>query len=170
MYARVDFATLTLQDALDLAVLIEHEAFQRYTEFAEQLGYRSTNDAAASFRTMAQNEKKHGEDLLARRKSLFGDAPVKVKLDDLFDVEAPEEGSVRRKMSQLKALKLALASEEKAYAFFNEALPHVTNREVKALFEELRGDEVEHIRLVKQWIAALPPEAAKDLEDVDELE
>lgn len=170
MVARVDFSTLTLKDALDLACLIELEAFERYTQFAEQLGYRSANDAAASFRAMASAEKKHGEELAARRKTLFGNAPSTVKPDDLFDVEAPEQGANRRNMSQRKALELALSSEKKAFAFFDEALPFVTNKDVKALFEELRGDETEHIRLVNELIAALPPGAADDLEDEDELE
>ena len=45
MSARVDLSTLTLMDALDLASLIEVEAFQRYTHFAEAIGRRLTNDA-----------------------------------------------------------------------------------------------------------------------------
>ena len=38
MSTKVDFAKLTLMDALDLAALIEIEASRRYTLFAEQLG------------------------------------------------------------------------------------------------------------------------------------
>lgn len=170
MFARVDFAKLTLKDALDLACLIEHEAFSRYNQFAEQLGYRTADDAAAWFRAMAKNERKHGEELEARRKELFGDAASAVKPDDLFDVEAPPEGAARRKMSRLDALKLALASEKKAYAFFDEALPHVKDTQVRALFQELLGEEKEHIRMVEQQIAALPPGADEPLEDEDELE
>ena len=33
----IDFATLTLMDTLDLAILIEEEARDRYQEFVEQL-------------------------------------------------------------------------------------------------------------------------------------
>jgi rubrerythrin len=170
MFARVDFSTLTLKDALDLACLIEQEAFDRYSQFAEQLGYRTADDAAAWFRTMALNEKKHGEELAARRSSLFGKAPSTVSPDDVFDVEAPEQGAPHRKMSQRDALKLALASEQKAFTFFSEALPYVKDRDVRALFEELRDEESEHIRLVEKHMAALPPQSADELEDVDELE
>jgi len=87
MFARVDFSKLTLMDALDLASLIEVEAFQRYTLFAAQLGHRDPGDAASVFRSMAANEKKHGDKLARRRQTLFGETPAKVKFDDLFDVE-----------------------------------------------------------------------------------
>ena len=43
----LDFSTLDLVDALDLAVMIEIEAFERYKMFAEQIGHRDTGDAAS---------------------------------------------------------------------------------------------------------------------------
>lgn len=171
MFARIDFSKLTLMDALDLATLIEVEAFRRYDQFAQQLGQRSDTDAASVFAAMARNEKKHGSQLSARRRALFGDAPALVKLDDIFDVEAPEVGSARRTMSQLKAFELALAAEQKAFAFYDEALPFVGDPEVVALFRELRDEETDHVRMVSERIAALPPEAGVEFEyDQDDFE
>ncbi|MDH3437863.1 MAG: ferritin family protein [Betaproteobacteria bacterium] len=167
MLARVDFSKLTLMDALDLASLIEIEAFQRYTLFAEQIGRRYSNDTGSVFQSMANNEKKHGDQLAERRLALFGDKPPKVKLDDIFDVEAPDVGAPRWNMSQLKAFQVALASEKKAFAFYDEALPSVKQPDVKALFEELRDEEAEHIHMIETIIAKLPPSAAIDLEDED---
>ncbi len=167
MSAKVDFSRFTLMDALDLASLIEGEAFQRYVFFAEQLGHRESGDAASVFRSMAANEKKHGVQLAERRRALFGDTPAKVTIDDIFDVEAPDVGSPRWNMSALKALEVALASEQKAFAFYEEALPSVKQPDVKALFQELRDEEAEHIRMVEAIIAKLPPTAAVDLKDVD---
>jgi erythrin-vacuolar iron transport family protein len=167
MFARVNFSKLTLMDALDLASLIEVEAFQRYNLFAAQLGYRDPSDAASVFRTMAANEKKHGDQLARRRQTLFGDTPAKVKLDDLFDVEAPYAGSASWNMSARKAFEVALAAEKQAFAFYDEALPSVKQLDVKALFEELRDEEAEHIQMVEAVIAKLPPSAAIELEDVD---
>lgn len=168
MFARVNFAKLSLMDALDLAVLIENEAFERYSLFAEQLGHRFPGDAGSVFRSMAKNERKHGEQLIERRQHLFGDKPASVKRDDLFDVEAPEVGAARLNMSPLKAFQLALESERKAYAFFDEALGHVADKDVKALFKELRDEESEHVRMVEQAIAALPPSAAEEVANPDE--
>jgi rubrerythrin len=167
MSTRLDFSRLTLMDALDLAALIELEAHKRYTQFAERLGSRDLDDAGAVFESMAINESKHGEQLAERRLALFGDKPPKVRLDDIFDVEAPDVGAPRSNMSPLRAYHVALSSEEKAFAFYDQALPYVIQPDVKALFEELRDEEAEHVAMLKAIIAKLPPSAAIDLEDED---
>jgi rubrerythrin len=155
-------------DALDLATLIEVEAHRRYAQFAEQLGSGTDDDAASVFQSMAVNESKHGEQIAARRLALFGDQRPNVKLDDIFDVEAPDVGAPSRNMSVLKAYWVALRSEKKAFAFYDQALRYVTQPEVKALFEELRDEEAEHVSMVEALIAKLPPSARLDLEDEDE--
>jgi rubrerythrin len=167
MSTKVDFAKLTLMDALDLAALIEIEASKRYTLFAEQLGTRTTDDAGAVFESMAVNENKHCEQLAERRFALFGDTPPKVKPDDIFDVEAPDVGAPRWDMSPLKAYQVALMAERKAHAFYDQALRWVTQPDVKALFEELREEESEHVQMLSDIMAKLPPSAESDLEDLD---
>ena len=170
MSFRLDFATLALMDALDLAVLIEMEAYKRYKFFATQLGHRFAGDAASVFAEMAENEAKHGRELEARRKSLFKDTPMRVDLDDLFDAEAPGLHTLRSNMSTLQAYELALDSEQKAFDFYDRALAHVTNSEIRDLFIELREEETEHVQMVKDAIAQLPPSAGLEWEeDEDDL-
>jgi rubrerythrin len=168
MATRLDLTKLSLQDALDLAALIEEEAYKRYTLFANQLG-RGGGGAGFFFGNMAENEKKHGDQLSDRRKALFGDAPARVSLDDLFDVEAPEVGAPRRSMSLLQAYELAKSSEQKAYDFYDQALPSITDQDVRTLFVELRDEETEHVRMIEEAIAKLPPNAnVEPFFDVDE--
>jgi rubrerythrin len=173
MSTRLDFATLDLRDALDLAVLIEVEAYRRYKMFAAQLGRRFTGDAASVFASMAENEAKHGKQLKERRKALFGDTPRRVSLNDLFDVEAPDAGSPRAGMSALQAFEVALSSEQKAHDFYDQALTHVSDPEIHALFTELRDEETEHVRMIREAIAKLSPgadiELALDQDDVPAL-
>ncbi len=168
MSTRLDYSKLSLMDALDLATLIEVEAFKRYTQFAERLGSRSDGDAASVFQSMAVNENKHGEQIGERRLALFGDERPKVRLDDIFDVEAPEVGAPRENMSAYKAYLVALSSEKKAFAFYDQALRYVTQPDVKALFEELRDEEAEHVHMIEEIIAKLPASAKVDLDDEDE--
>jgi erythrin-vacuolar iron transport family protein len=168
MSVKLDFSTLDLMDALDLAILIEAEALERYKFFVEQIGRRYAVDAASIFETMATNEEKHGRQLGDRRKKLFGDKPRRVSSTAIFDVEAPEFGAPRWNMSPLKAFQLALASEEKAYGFYDEAIKHVTDSTVRELFAELRDEETEHVRMVKDAIKALPPGSDVDLENEDD--
>jgi rubrerythrin len=152
----IDFATLSLQDALDLAILIEEEAKERYDEFAEQLRLHHTPEAAQFFVTMAGNEAKHGADLQMRRHAIFGDTPRRVSRAMLWDVEAPEYDQSRMFMSARQAMEVALDSEIKAHDFFASALAYVKDSEVRALFEELRSEEIEHQELVKAVMARLP--------------
>ncbi len=166
MPAKVDFSTLNLMDTLDLATLIEVEAFKRYNLFVEQLG--TSTGAGSFFESMAGNEKKHADELAQRRHALFGDTPAKVKLDDIFDVEAPDVGSTRWDMSEFKACQVALHAERKAFEFYDRSLRRVTDPEVRALFEELRDEEAEHVRLVEAIIAKLPASSKVDLEDEDD--
>jgi rubrerythrin len=156
-------------DALDLAKLIEMEAHHRYRMFASQLGRTGGYDAGAFFSTMAANEAKHGRELEARRKALFGDAPARVTLDDLFDVEAPGLDAPRRGMSTVQAFEVGLAAEKKAYDFYDGALPGITDPDVRALFTELRDEETEHVEMLQVEMAKLPPSASAEVEfDLDE--
>ena len=169
MSTRLDLSKLSLMDALDLAKLIEMEACHRYQMFASQLGRSGGYDAGAFFATMAENEAKHGSELEARRKALFGDAPARLTLDDLFDVEAPEMGAPRRGMSTVQAFEVGLAAEKKAYDFYDMALPGITDPEVLALFTELRDEEAEHVEMLKEQMAKLPASASTEVEfDLDE--
>jgi erythrin-vacuolar iron transport family protein len=154
----IDLAALPLKDALDLAILIEEEAKERYQEFADQMELHHTPDAAAFFRLMVWNEEKHREELQERRTRLFQDAPSAVTRAMLFDVEAPDYDEARAFMTAREAMQAALACETKAHAFFLAALPRIQDPGVRALFEELRDEEVEHQELVRKQLAKLPPD------------
>ena len=107
---RVDVASLSLRDALDLAILMEDEACERYETFSGIVGGRYPGDAADAFRTMAAAEAKHRAQLSERRRKLFGDAPCGLTRDMLDDVEAPDMGKPRVFMSARQAMEVALAS------------------------------------------------------------
>jgi len=152
----IDFAALSLKDALDLAVLIEEEACERYEEFADQMEIHHTREAARFFRVMAGNEEKHRTELAERRSERFGEQPSAVTRAMIFDVEAPDYDEARAFMSERAALRAALRSEEKAHAFFVAALPKIKDAAVRKLFEELRDEEIEHQELVRREIAKAP--------------
>ena len=168
MSVKLDFSTLDLMDALDLAVLIELEAQQRYVSFAEQIGHRAGVDAASIFeidgeeRGKARQSARRAQAGAVRRQAAGASA-----VSAIFDVEAPDFGAPTWNMSPLKAFQLALASEEKAFWFYDEAIKNVTNPSVRKLFTELRDEETEHVRMVKEAIEALPPGSDVDLENED---
>ncbi len=152
----IDFATLDIMDALDLAILIEEEARERYEEFAEQMELHHTPEAASFFRFMISNEEKHARQLSEKRRALFRDAPTRMSREMLWDVEAPDYGEVRAFMSPRQAMEVALQCEIKAHDFFDDALQHVSDAKVRELFKELRDEELEHKSLVEKEMAMLP--------------
>lgn len=153
----VDFHTMTLQDALDLALSIEEEAKERYEQFAKITGGRYAGDASDMFRQMAGYEARHWDELDRKRRELFGDAPRRITPDQLDDVEAPDRGQPRTFMSARQAVEVALRAEMKAHDFFDEALKEVKDPAVRTLFEQLREEEKQHVKLVGAWIDKLPP-------------
>lgn len=167
MAPSIDFAALSLMDALDLAILIEEEAEERYDELQHLVGGRYEGDASDVFRHMKTAEAKHGAQLRERREKLFGDAPRRVSRSFFWEVEAPGYDKPRVYMSPLEASRVALESEKKAHAFFVEALPHVRNAEVRALFEELREEEVHHQQILLDHMKGLKegPDVAEENAD-----
>jgi rubrerythrin len=164
----IDFAKISLRDALDLAVLVEEEAKDRYEEFADQMEKHHNPEAAKFFRFMLAVEAKHESRLADRRKGLFGDQPRTVKREMIFDVEAPEYDEVRANMTLRQALETSLRAETKAFEFFEAAAGKVELKEVRDIFSELRDEEREHQALVQKEIAKLPPEPEIPITDEDD--
>jgi rubrerythrin len=164
----IEFAKLDLRDALDLAILIEEEAKERYQEFTRLVGGRYTGDAADVFRMMAANEEKHHAELVARRKELFPRQKVRVSADMLDDVEAPDRGKPRVFMSARQAMEVAMESEEKARDFFAEARKHVKDPKVKKLFAELEAEEQKHHKTLADRIRKLPKGPDVEESEADE--
>ncbi len=160
-----DFATMDLRDALDMAIQVEDEAKERYEEFAHQMQQHDSPEAGEFFAFMAKNEEKHGDELRIRRKDLFADQPIRVKSNPLDEIEAPDYGEVHAFMNVSAALKVAMDAEKKAWAFFNEALQHIDNAEVKELFTELRDEEVEHQEMVQEQMDKAPDDHIGKPED-----
>lgn len=156
MSVDIDFATLSIKDALDLGILVEEEAMERYQELADNLDVHNTGEAAQFFRFMVGCEAMHGEELKEKRRELFGEEPSSVDRSLLWDVEAPDYDSTRTFMTLQDALKVAMAAERKAFEFFDGALPEVTDAEVRELFTELRQEEVEHMEMVREQMKKIP--------------
>jgi len=161
----VDFTSLSLKDALDLAILIEEEAMERYKEFTDQMELHHTPEAAEFFRAMVANETKHRDDLFVRRQAMFPAEDSQMSPSMLWDVEAPEYDKARAFMSARQAMEVALECEIKAHDYFDQALANVADQEVRTLFEELREEELEHQDLVKKQMEKLPPDPGTNPED-----
>lgn len=171
MTIQLDFSTLDLQDALDMAVLVEKEAEDRYLLFADQLGQRYPGDAANFFTMMARNEQRHGIEIAERRHLLFGETPSRVTKDMIEDdIEAPDTGKSIRYMSPRDALEVAMESEIKAYEFYDSILQVIQDAEVQKLIKTLRDEEAKHQVLLNEKRAKYHDTLESDFDpEIDEL-
>src|ERR1039458_648462 len=94
MTKQLDLTKLDLMDALDLAILIEQEAMERYEELTAVMREHRTEEAASFFHFMAKAEAKHGADLLTERAKLFGRATRRVDRSVLWDLAVPASAKV----------------------------------------------------------------------------
>jgi rubrerythrin len=164
----LDFQTLDLRDALDLAILVEEEARERYAELARQVGGRYAGDASDVFERMAGNEAKHAKQLSERRAELFGTTPRRVSPLMFWQIEAPDAGEVRVFMSPKQAYGVALNAERRAYEFYELAAAQVADDRARELFLELRDEERMHQEAVARLMADLPDGPDLGDDDADE--
>jgi rubrerythrin len=149
----LDFATLDLRSAFDFAIGIEEDAQLRYEEFATQV---TDPAAAAFFREMVVNESKHRRQLTSRRDVMFRHAPPRFDTSIVEDgVEAPSPDEVLPSISARDAMEVALRAEIRAHDFYASAIPHVKDPDVRAFFEELRVEEIEHQQAIRAMLARL---------------
>jgi rubrerythrin len=147
-----DFSKLDAMDILDIAGYVEKEAEANY----EELGVwcRTTApEVEAFFKRMAGWEARHRNQLIERRKKLFGDTPVRFTDSGVWGIETPDYDKVDDEMSVMDALNLALEAEKTAERYYSAAVEFLSDPETIAMFNELCKAEVQHQEMLKVEIA-----------------
>ena len=162
----IDFSKVNLCDALDLAILIDEEAAERYEEFSLQLQVHHTPEAAVFFHRMAEDQGVHADELRERRTRLFPEGPRSVPPSLTWGVKAPDYDEVRAFMTLRQAVETVVHAEEKADRFWTAALDRASDPEARALFRELHEEEVRQEERMKCRLATLPPDPGLCGDDV----
>ncbi len=148
----------TLEAFMAQALVMENEAVERYTDFADAMETHNNPEVAAMFRTMAGYETKHAQQIMEQMG--WTSAPVVdpgTYVWSSFDApEATPIDSVHYLMQPWHALQLALAAEQRAEAFFGALADAATSDEVRKAALELQAEEAEHVELVRAWMAKVP--------------
>ncbi len=149
-----DFSMLDAMDVLDIAVFIEREARDNYEQLATWSEAKSP-EAAAFFRRMAGLEALHERQVAERRAAVFGTTPARYTDSAAWEVETPDYAHVGPTFAMAQALRLALAAEERAEAYYRGVLEYVRDPQTEQFLAFLADSEVEHQRLLKGEIAKL---------------
>lgn len=148
---KLDFSALTVMAALEVALLMEEDARDRYSELARR--FASNAPVADFFKRMSKAESHHARGLLQRRRA-FDDDDFTVTDDMIPKMETPLPDDPAAATPK-HALELALMAEQKSAAFYAAALSEIRDPQVKQLFTSLEHDEREHEKLVRKELDRL---------------
>ena len=151
-------APRTLNEFMTLALAMETEAAQRYTEFADAMEMHNNLEVAALFRKMADIEGKHAAQIMAEMGWKVPPAmpPGKATWEGFEAPETTPGDEVHYLMQPWHALQLALQNEERAERFFGRLARAATVTTVRKAALELESEEREHVELVKAWLKKVP--------------
>lgn len=159
----------SLQEFMALALAMENEAVERYTDFADTMETHNNPEVAALFRRMAGYEAKHAAQIMYQMNWTEA-PPVPPGTAKWPDLEAPEtvpSDAVHYLMQPWHVLQLALAAEQRAEKFFAQIAAVATDESVRRAALELRAEEAGHVALVKSWLDKVPPPDRNWAEDPD---
>jgi rubrerythrin len=152
MGVEFDFSKLDAMDVLDLAGFIEREAAENYGQLASW-AEKNSPGAAEFFERMARLENQHDSQIEERRRALFGDQPSRYSDSAPWEVEVPDYEKVGASFTLEQAFALALAAEERAEAYFRQAMDYISDPQAVRILEGLAHEELEHQRLLKNEMA-----------------
>jgi rubrerythrin len=152
-----DFAALTAQEALHVAIFIEERNAEIYHQFAEMFAeFRDPEslEIAAAFWDMANEERRHGTGLQKTYFDRYGTRPCSITEEDIRDfIEVPrlENGDIFT-ISRLKvgrsprqmALEIANVAEQNAVRFYTRLAEITEDAELRALYKEFVDFETNH--------------------------
>lgn len=161
-----DFASLSAQEALHVAIFIEERNAEIYHQFAEMFAeFRDPEslEVAAAFWDMASEERKHGTLLQKRYFDRYGTRPCAVTEEDISDfIEVPrlENGDIFT-ISKLKvgrspremALEIAMAAEQNALRFYARLSEICKDEELRALYKDFLEFEAGHTDWIEKKLS-----------------
>lgn len=160
----------TLAECYAQALMIEREAAERCTEFAEFLEDHGVLSTAAVFRKLARYERQHAEEL-ARRAEGLPQPQLRQWEFSWLDDAPPEQVShefIFHLMTPYHALKIALGAEQRSKALFERIAASSGDPAVRQLASQLAVEESEHVDWLQEALAKVPrpPVSEADFEQM----
>lgn len=151
-------ADLSVPEFYAHALAIEREAAARYREFAAQMADHDKEDLASLFARLAAMEQEHAR-LLEEKLGAVRPPEIPEGQYRWLDQGAPETAAhewIFRLLTPYDALRIALAGEQRARAFFERIAAETTDQGLRAVAIEMADEEAEHVRRVERALAHEP--------------
>lgn len=155
---KVPFSSLSPQDALHVAILIEERNARLYESFAQLFADfidEECQRVAETFGDMAAEERRHRHELEKRYVERYGIRLSSLADDDVLDlIELPElaDNDVLdpESFSRVKALQVALAAELHARHYYARLSQLTHDPQLRRLYDELAAFEEEHVSFLER--------------------
>jgi rubrerythrin len=135
---------------------IEVEAVERYSMLADTMEAHNNAEVAELFRKLARIEQLHADKIAEQNRSRLPQQALsegKQHWDEGEREESVDPGELHYRMQPYHALQLALAGEHRARRFFEKVARSARSAAVRATAQEMAADEVEHVRLIEDWMS-----------------
>ena len=156
-------------DLFAVAFQIEADAVERYDVLADQMATHNNPKLVAVFRDLSRAEAIHRDEIrrLAGDIDVVAHAHRMAKWKHGESPEAASLGDAHYLMTPWHALRLALAGEERALAFFKSVVESAKDPAIKELADEFVEEEAEHVNLVHRLLRKYPRPAESWSSDPD---
>lgn len=143
----------SLRDLYAIAWQIEAEAVERYEMLAQQMETHNNVELARVFKDLARAEGIHAAEI----ERMAGGPEIRQHALTVarWSGESPESAELADAhylMTRADALRMALASEERALAFFENIVETTSDPQLKQLAGHFAEEETEHVELCRRLI------------------
>ena len=143
----------SLRELYAIAWQIEAEAVERYELLAEQMDTHNNAELARVFKDLARAEGIHAAEI----ERMAGGQEIREHAQKVarWPGESPESADLADAhylMTRADALRMALACEERALAFFENLVETTADPQLKKLAEHFAEEEAEHVELCRRLI------------------
>jgi rubrerythrin len=147
----------TVEEFMAFAWAMEVEAADRYAELAEQMDTHHNREVSELFARLARIEGRHRDQIAARMGWTSAPGAAVFRWETPEGPETTDYGELHYLMQPWHALKLAEHNERRAVEFFERFAAARVPAAVQAAAREMAEEEREHVRLVQEWLARVPP-------------
>ena len=147
----------TVEDFMAYAYAMEAEAAERYAELAEQMDTHHNREVSELFARLARIEGKHRDQIAVQMGWTTPPDATVFRWETPEGPETTDYGELHYLMQPYHALKLAEHNERQAVEFFERFARARVPAAVRAAALEMVEDEREHVRLIQEWLARVPP-------------
>ena len=158
---------LTLTALMSRACALEAEAAERYAELGDLMSAHNSTEVAELFHKLARIERLHRDQILRRMGWSAPPDPDAFRWETPEGPETTDPGELHYLMTPWHALRLAEHNERRAAEFFASLAAADVPAEVRAEAKEMAAEDREHVRLVREWLAKVPPPDAAWEQDLD---